>query len=97
MDTFDRPGTALSVEQTSYRLRLRVGARTAHPRDFGTRCACRWSNKHHFLVDMSKWGLDNPNEVWYAADRPYGLIEASIIRDDLPPAPEAWLGVKGFI
>src|SRR4051812_31555154 len=47
--------------------------------------------------EMSKWGLDNPNEVWYAADRPYGLIEASIIRDDLPPAPEAWLGVKGFI
>src|SRR6478735_6615970 len=36
---------------------------------------------------MSTWGLDNPNEVWYAADRPYGLIEASIIRDDLPAAP----------
>ena len=54
-------------------------------------------NKHHFLVDMGKWGLDNPNEIWYAADRPYGLIEASIVRDDLPPAPEAWLGVKGFI
>ena len=53
-------------------------------------------NKHHFLVDLGV-GLDNPNEVFYAADRPYGLIEASIIRDDLPPAPEAWLGVMGFI
>jgi uricase-like protein len=29
-------------------------------------------NKHHFLVDLSKWGLDNPHEVWHAADRPYG-------------------------
>ena len=45
----------------------------------------------------SAWNLDNPNELWYAADRPYGLIEASIIRDDLPAAPEAWLGVKGFV
>jgi len=41
-------------------------------------------NKHHFLVDLSKWGLDNPNEVWYAADRPYGLIEASVVRDGTP-------------
>ena len=65
------------------------------PRD--RRDAAVLPNKHHFLVDLGKWGLDNPNEVFYAADRPYGLIEASIIRDDLPPAPEAWLGVKGFI
>ena len=53
-------------------------------------------NKHHFLVDLSPFGLDNPNEVFFAADRPYGLIEASIIRDDLPAAAEGWLGVKGF-
>jgi hypothetical protein len=37
------------------------------------------------------------DEIPPQADRPYGLIEASIIRDDLPTAPEAWLGVKGFI
>ena len=42
-------------------------------------------NKHHFLVDLTKWDLDNPNQVFYAADRPYGLIEASVIRDDAPP------------
>ncbi|MDT7703776.1 MAG: urate oxidase, partial [Pseudonocardiales bacterium] len=41
--------------------------------------------------------LDNPNEVWHVADRPYGLIEASIIRDDAPAAGSAWDGVKGFI
>ena len=54
-------------------------------------------NKHHFLVDLSQWGLDNPNEVWYAADRPYGLIEASIGRDDAPPAGVAWEGINGFV
>ncbi|MGH3523977.1 MAG: factor-independent urate hydroxylase [Mycobacterium sp.] len=54
-------------------------------------------NKHHFLVDLSKWGLDNPHEVWYAADRPYGLIEASILRDDAPPPAGLWEGIRGFV
>jgi urate oxidase len=39
-------------------------------------------NKHHFLVDLSPFGLDNPGEVFIAADRPYGLIEATVVRDD---------------
>ena len=84
---------SLSLQQTLYAMGEAV--LEAHPEIAEMRLSM--PNKHHFLVDMSKWGLDNPNEVWYAADRPYGLIEASIIRDDLPPAPEAWLGVKGFI
>ena len=36
-------------------------------------------NKHHFLVDFSGFdveGLTNDGEVFIAADRPYGLIEA---------------------
>ena len=36
-------------------------------------------NKHHFLVDLSPFGVDNPGEVFFAADRPYGLIEASVV------------------
>lgn len=47
-------------------------------------------NKHHFIYDLSPFGLDNPGEVFIAADRPYGLIEAQIMRDDAPPAHEAW-------
>ncbi|HEX6234759.1 MAG TPA: urate oxidase [Jiangellaceae bacterium] len=39
-------------------------------------------NKHHFAVDLSPFGLDNPGEVFFAADRPYGLIEATVRRDD---------------
>lgn len=38
-------------------------------------------NKHHHLVDLSPFGLDNPGEVFIAADRPYGLIEATVTRE----------------
>ncbi len=41
-------------------------------------------NSHHFLYDLGEVGLDNPNEVFHADDRPYGLIEATIRRDDAP-------------
>jgi urate oxidase len=50
-------------------------------------------NKHHFLVDLTPFGLDNPNEVFYAADRPYGLIEGEVVRDGVVPAPAAWEGL----
>ena len=35
-------------------------------------------NKHHFVVDLSPFGLENPNEVFHADDRPYGLIEGAV-------------------
>jgi len=47
-------------------------------------------NKHHFAVDLSPFGLDNDNEVFYAADRPYGLIEGTVTRDDAPEPGLAW-------
>ena len=53
-------------------------------------------NKHHFLVDLSPFGLDNPNEVFFAADRPYGLIEATVQRENTSPAEIAWHGIAGF-
>jgi urate oxidase len=53
-------------------------------------------NKHHFLVDLSPFGVENPGEVFYAADRPYGLIEATVLRDDASDPGSAWLAVPGF-
>jgi len=53
-------------------------------------------NRHHFLVDLAPFDLDNPGEVFYAADRPYGLIEGSALRDDAPDAGRAWESVPGF-
>ena len=47
-------------------------------------------NRHHFLVDLAPFGLDNPGEVYYPADRPYGLIEGSVLREDAPPPGLAW-------
>jgi len=41
-------------------------------------------NKHHFEVDMSPFGLASKGEVFYAADRPYGLIEGTVRREDGP-------------
>jgi urate oxidase len=47
-------------------------------------------NRHHFLVDLTPFGQSNPGEVYFPADRPYGLIEGSVRRDDAPPAGLAW-------
>ncbi len=37
-------------------------------------------NRHHLLVDLKPFGLDNPNEVFVATDQPYGVIEATFRR-----------------
>ena len=47
-------------------------------------------NKHHFLVDLRPFGLDNRGEVFHADDRPYGLIQCAVQREDAPPAGPAW-------
>jgi urate oxidase len=47
-------------------------------------------NKHHYLVDLSPFALANDNEVFIAGDRPYGLIEGTVTRDDAPPASAEW-------
>jgi urate oxidase len=53
-------------------------------------------NRHHFLVDLAPFGLDNPGEVFLAADRPYGLIEGTVLRDDAPEAGLAWSLSSGW-
>jgi urate oxidase len=53
-------------------------------------------NRHHFLQDLSAYGLDNPDVVYHADDRPYGLIEGTVLRDDVAPAEIAWQGTPGF-
>jgi urate oxidase len=37
-------------------------------------------NRHHLLVDLKPFGLDNPNDVFVATDQPFGLIEATLRR-----------------
>ncbi len=54
-------------------------------------------NKHHFLVDLAPFGLENNGEVFIAADRPYGLIEAALSRDDSSAPGLAWRALPGFV
>jgi urate oxidase len=53
-------------------------------------------NKHHFLADLSPYGLDNPGEVFHADDRPYGLIQCAVERDGAPAAGPAWDSPASF-
>src|SRR6516225_5055982 len=71
---------SLSLQQTLYAMGRAVLA--ARPEVCEVRLAL--PNKHHFLVDLAPFGLDNPGEVFYAADRPYGLIEGTVSRADAP-------------
>jgi urate oxidase len=47
-------------------------------------------NKHHYIVDLAPFGLENDREVYLAGDRPYGLIEGTVLADDAPDAGLAW-------
>lgn len=55
-------------------------------------------NKHHFLYDFSRFAddVENNGEVFHAADRPYGLIQATVQREDMSDAGDAWLTVPAF-
>ncbi|POM24701.1 Uricase [Actinomadura rubteroloni] len=77
---------SLSLQQTLYAMGRK--ALTERPELCEVRMAM--PNKHHFDVDLSPFGLDNPNEVFLAADRPYGLIEGTVLTGDAPDASFAW-------
>jgi urate oxidase len=39
-------------------------------------------NRHHLLVDLRPFGLENDNEIFVATEEPYGLIEATVRRGE---------------
>lgn len=75
-----------SLQQTLYAIGERIIASAPQV------CEVRLElpNKHHYLVDLEPFGLTNNGEVYYAADRPYGLIEGTVLADDAPPPGLAW-------
>jgi urate oxidase len=77
---------SLSLQQTLYAM----GERVLTHRNELVEVRLSLPNKHHFLVDLSPFELDNPGEVFHAADRPYGLIEGTVVRDGAPDAGLAW-------
>jgi urate oxidase len=50
----------------------------------------RLPNRHHLLVDLEPFGLANPNEVFHVDDRPYGLIEGSVLAEGATTDDGAW-------
>ncbi|HEV2035208.1 MAG TPA: urate oxidase [Candidatus Dormibacteraeota bacterium] len=77
---------SLSLQQTLYMM----GEAVLQARPEIAEIRFSMANKHHFVVDLKPLGLENDNEVFYASDRPYGLIEGTVTRDDAPPADHAW-------
>jgi urate oxidase len=77
---------SLSLQQTLYAM----GEAVLKARAEIVEIRMSMPNKHHFVVDLSPFGLTNENEVFYAADRPYGLIEGTVMRENAPAAELAW-------
>ncbi|MEU2596001.1 factor-independent urate hydroxylase [Streptomyces hirsutus] len=71
---------SLSLQQTMYRM----GAQIIEHREEIDEVRFSLPNRHHFQVDLEPFGLDDDSAdgaVYLASDRPYGLIEATILRD----------------
>jgi urate oxidase len=75
-----------SLQQTL----MAMGSRVLETRPEIAEIRLALPNKHHYLVDLAPFGLANDNEVFIAGDRPYGLIEGTVTRDDVPPAAVEW-------
>ncbi|MEU4092458.1 factor-independent urate hydroxylase [Streptomyces sp. NPDC026673] len=75
---------SLSLQQTLYAM----GDRVLEHRPEIDEVRLSLPNKHHFLVDLEPFGLKNDTPdgaVYFAADRPYGLIEGTVLRDGAEP------------
>ncbi|MFB7557447.1 factor-independent urate hydroxylase [Streptomyces brevispora] len=75
---------SLSLQQTLYQM----GSRIINSRSEIDEIRFSLPNNHHFLVDLEPFGLKNDTAdgaVYFAADRPYGLIEATVLRDGIEP------------
>lgn len=84
---------SLALQQTVFAMGSAV--LEAYPDIAEIRLSC--PNNHHFLVDLEPFGLDNPGEVFFAADRPYGLIEAAVQRSEDAGEHPVWATIGGFV
>jgi len=95
-DSFAGATAALTqafVNTYSYSLQqtlLSMGTRVLESRPELAEIRLALPNKHHYLVDLVPFDLENDNEVFIAGDRPYGLIEGTVTREDVAPASAEW-------
>lgn len=67
---------SLSVQQTLFAMGAAVLERCPEAHDVHLSLP----NRHHLLVNLEPFGMDNPNEVFVATTEPHGLIEAMVRR-----------------
>ena len=65
-----------SVQHTLYAMGERVLANVSEITDI----ELTMPNRHYLLADLSRFGQDNPNEIFVPIDEPHGTIEACIRR-----------------
>jgi urate oxidase len=65
-----------SVQQTLYAMAEQALAAVPQVADI----EMTMPNKHCLLVDLSRFGQDNPNEIFVPTDEPHGYIQARIVR-----------------
>jgi urate oxidase len=68
---------SLSLQQTLYA----VGERILKAIPEVAEVHLSLPNRHHYLYDLGRFGLDNPGVVFQAGDLPYGLIEGTVRRE----------------
>ena len=68
---------SLSVQHTLYAMGEAVLQRCAPV----TRVRFALPNRHHLLVDLARFGMENRNQIFVATREPYGLIEAEVLRE----------------
>jgi urate oxidase len=83
---------SLALQQTLWEM----GQAVLRARDDVAEIRLSAPNRHHFLADLAPFGLDNPGEVFHAADRPYGLIQCAVQREDAPDPGPAWDSAASF-
>jgi urate oxidase len=83
---------SFALQQTLWE--MGKAALAAHPEIAEMRLSA--PNRHHFLVDLAPFGLSNDGEVFHADDRPYGLIECTVARDDASDPGPAWEAITGL-
>jgi urate oxidase len=83
---------SLALQQTLYAM----GQAVLEAREDVAEVRLSAPNRHHFLVDLAPFGLDNPGEVFHAADRPYGLIQCAVQREGAPDPGPAWDSPAAF-
>ena len=70
---------SLSVQHTLYAM----GQRVLDSIDAVQSISLEMPNRHHLPIDLTRFGLENRNEVFVATEEPHGLIKATLSKPTL--------------